>query len=161
MGTRSGDIDATVIFYLVNQLGYSIDQVSNLLNKQSGMLGLTGFSDMRDITKAINEGNQAAKLAYDMYAYRIKKYIGAYAAVLNGVDAIIFTAGVGENDALLRKLVCEELEYLGIQIDKDKNQIRSKDLREINQSDSQVKILVVPTNEELEIANQCFDIIKK
>ena len=161
MGTRSGDIDATVIFYLVNQLGYSIDQVSNLLNKQSGMLGLTGFSDMRDITKAINEGNQAAKLAYDMYAYRIKKYIGAYAAVLNGVDAIIFTAGVGENDALLRKLVCEELEYLGIQIDKDKNQIRSKDLREINQSDSQVKILVVPTNEELEIANQCFSLIKK
>jgi acetate kinase len=160
MGTRSGDIDATVIFYLVNQLGYSIDQVSNLLNKQSGMLGLTGFSDMRDITKAINGGNKTAKLAYDMYAYRIKKYIGAYAAVLNGIDAVIFTAGVGENDALLRKLVCKELEYLGIHLDKDKNHKHSKDLREINQPNSPVKILVVPTNEELEIAKQCFELMK-
>ncbi|WP_426672173.1 acetate/propionate family kinase [Mucilaginibacter sp. McL0603] len=161
MGTRSGDIDATVIFYLVNQLGYNIDQVSNLLNKQSGMLGLTGFSDMRDIRKVINEGNKAAKLSYDMYAYRIKKYLGAYVAVLNGIDAIIFTAGVGENDALLRKLVCNELEYLGIHLDDDKNQNRSKDLREINQPNSPVKILVIPTNEELEIANQCFDFMKK
>jgi acetate kinase len=161
MGTRSGDIDATVIFYLVKQLGYNIDQVSNLLNKQSGMLGLTGFSDMRDITKAINEGNKAAKLAYDMYAYRIKKYIGAYAAALNGIDAIIFTAGVGENDALLRKLVCQELEYLGIRLDEDKNQKHSKGFGEINQPNSQVKIWVIPTNEELEIANQCFDFIKK
>lgn len=161
MGTRSGDIDATVIFYLVNQLGYKIDQVSNLLNKQSGMLGLTGFSDMRDITKAINEGNEAARLAYYMYTYRIKKYIGAYAAVLNGIDAIIFTAGVGENDVLIRKLVCTELDYLGIQLDDAKNQNRSKEIREINQPDSRVKILVIPTNEELEIANQCFDLIKK
>lgn len=161
MGSRSGDIDATVIFYLVNQLEYNIDQVSNLLNKQSGMLGLTGFSDMRDITKAINEGNKYAKLAYDMYAYRIKKYIGAYAAVLNGIDGIIFTAGVGENDALLRKLVCKELEYLSIHLDNDKNENRSKELREINQPNSPVKILVIPTNEELEIAIQCFDIMKK
>ena len=95
MGTRTGDIDPTISFYLVNTLGYTIEQVSNLFNKQSGMLGLTGYSDMRDIIKAMNEGDQAAKLAYDMYAYRIKKYIGSYAAALNGIDAIIFTAGVG------------------------------------------------------------------
>jgi len=159
MGTRSGDIDATVIFYLVNQLGYDIDQVSTLLNKRSGMLGLTGFSDMRDITKAINDGNANAKLAYDMYAYRIKKFIGAYAAVLNGLDAIIFTAGVGENDALIRELVCANMEYLGLQIDEDKNKIRSGEIREINQTKSKVKILVVPTNEELEIVNQCFELL--
>jgi acetate kinase len=160
MGTRSGDIDPTVIFYLVNQLGYDIEQVSNLLNKRSGMLGLTGFSDMRDITKAINAGNVDAKLAYDMYAYRIKKFIGAYAAILNGLDAVIFTAGVGENDALIRELVCKDLEYLGMAMDSDKNNTRSGDLREINQADSKVKILVIPTNEELEIANQCFELLK-
>src|SRR6202012_421638 len=114
MGTRSGDIDPTVVFYLVNQFGYGNEQISNLLNKQSGMLGLTGFSDMRDITKAMHKGDERAKLAYAMYAYRIKKYIGAYAAALNGLDAIIFTAGVGENDALLRRLVCTDLDWLGI-----------------------------------------------
>jgi acetate kinase len=150
-----------ISIHLGNGCSMCAVKVSNLLNKQSGMLGLTGFSDMRDITKAINEDNMAAKLAYDMYAYRIKKYIGAYIAALNGIDAIIFTAGVGENDALLRKLVCKELEYLGIRLDEDKNQKRSKDIREINQPSSPVKILVIPTNEELEIANQCFDIMKK
>ncbi len=98
MGTRSGDIDASIIFHLTDELGYEPDQVKTLLNRRSGMQGLTGCSDMRDITKAINTGDAAAKLAYQMYAYRIKKYIGAYAAVLNGVDAIVFTAGVGEND---------------------------------------------------------------
>jgi acetate kinase len=159
MGTRSGDIDPTIVFYLVNQLGYDIEQVSNLLNKRSGMLGLTGFSDMRDITKAINEGNADAKLAYDMYAYRIKKFIGAYAAILNGLDAIIFTAGVGENDALVREMVCRDMEYLGLNIDLDKNNTRSAGIREINQADSRAKILVIPTNEELEIANQCFELL--
>ncbi len=160
MGTRSGDIDATVIFYLVSQLGYDIEQVSNLLNKRSGMLGLTGFSDMRDITKAINAGDERAKLAYDMYAYRIKKYIGAYAAALNGLDAIVFTAGVGENDALIRELVCSNMEYIGLKIDLSQNNIRTGNIREINQPDSKVKILVVPTNEEMEIANQCYELLK-
>jgi acetate kinase len=160
MGSRSGDIDPTVIFYLVNQLGYDVEQVSNLLNKRSGMLGLTGFSDMRDITKAINEGNADAKLAYEMYAYRIKKYIGAYAAALNGLDAIIFTAGVGENDALVREMVCRDMQYLGLDLDIDKNKIRESGLREINKAASKVKILVVPTNEELEIAKQCFAVLK-
>lgn len=160
MGTRSGDIDGTVIFYLMNQLGYSSDQVSNLLNKQSGMLGLTGFSDMRDITKAVHEGNPEAKLAYDMYAYRIKKYIGSYAAILNGVDALIFTAGVGENDRMLRELVCKDMDYLGILLNNEKNQLTVNEPREINQANSLVKILVIPTNEEVEIANQCYHMIK-
>lgn len=160
MGTRTGDIDPTVVFYLVNSLGYDIEQVSNLLNKRSGMQGLTGYSDMRDITKAINEGDENAKLAYDMYAYRIKKYIGSYAAVLNGIDAIIFTAGVGENDAVVRQLVCENLEYLGIAISKEENSIRKPVLREINTANSNVKILIIPTNEELEIANQCYVLLQ-
>jgi acetate kinase len=160
MGTRSGDIDATVIFYLVNQLGYDIDQVSNLLNKRSGMLGLTGQSDMRDITAAIEQGDENAQLAYDLYAYRIKKYIGAYAAVLNGLDAIIFTAGVGENDSKVRALVCSDLEYLGIQLNTAQNQVRSKGINEISTPDSKVKVLVVPTNEELEIAQQCYSKVK-
>jgi len=159
MGTRTGDIDPTVVFYLVNTLGYDIEQVSNLLNKQSGMLGLTGYSDMRDITKAMNEGDENAKLAYALYAYRIKKYIGSYTAALNGLDAIIFTAGVGENDALVRQLVCEDMDYLGIQLDNSLNTTRKPGLREINMPQSKVKVLVIPTNEELEIAEQCYNLI--
>lgn len=124
------------------------------------MLGLTGFSDMRDIRKAILEGDHNAKLAYDMYAYRIKKYIGAYAAILNGLDAVIFTAGVGENDTLTREMVCLDMEYLGISLDLDKNNVRNGGIMEINKPESKVKILVVPTNEELEIASQCFELLK-
>jgi len=161
MGTRSGDIDPTVVFYLVNTLGYDINKISDLLNRQSGMLGLTGFSDMRDISKAIKEGNAEAKLAYDMYAYRIKKFIGSYAAVLNGLDAVIFTAGVGENDTLTRELVCRDMEYLGLDIDIEKNILRESGIREINNDGSKVKILIIPTNEELEIANQCYGLLKK
>lgn len=161
MGTRSGDIDPSIIFHLVNQLGYSLDQVNNLLNKQSGMMGLTGFSDMRDILKGIAAGNEQAELAYDMYAYRIKKYIGSYAAVLNGLDAIVFTAGVGENDCAIRQMICAEMDFLGIKLDEEKNKVRSASLREINTDDSPVKILVVPTNEELEIVEQCFELIEK
>ena len=155
MGTRSGDIDPSIIFHLINQQGYEPQQVQNLLNKKSGMQGLTGFSDMRDIGKAIAEGNEQAKLAYEMYAYRIKKYIGSYAAVLNGLDAIVFTAGVGENDINTREKVCQQMEFLGIRLNREKNKIRSAEIREINQPDSPVKVLVVPTNEELEIARQC------
>lgn len=161
MGTRSGNIDPTVIFYLVNQLGFDVGHVSNLLNKQSGMLGLTGFSDMRDITKAINEGNADAELAYEMYAYRIQKYIGAYAAALNGLDAIVFTAGVGENDALIRKMVCAEMDWLNIQLNEEANSKREKGIRDIGAPTSKVKILIVPTNEELEIARQCFALVER
>ena len=159
MGTRTGDIDPTIVFYLVNTLGYNIEQVSNLLNKRSGMYGLTGYSDMRDITKAINDGDENAKLAYDMYAYRIKKFIGSYTAALNGIDAIIFTAGVGENDALTRKLVCENMEYLGITIDNNLNTTRTPGIREINKQGAKVKVFIIPTNEELEIANQCYTLL--
>jgi acetate kinase len=161
MGTRAGDLDQSVIFHLVSQLGYSLDEVNHILNKKSGMLGLTGFSDMRDIQKKYYEGDPQARLGYELYAYRIQKYIGAFAAVLNGLDAVIFTAGVGENDALTRKLVCKNLDFLGIELDEQKNEMRANELRELQSADSRVKILVVPTNEELEIAIQCFELLKK
>lgn len=161
MGTRAGDVDQSVIFYLVNQLGYSLDEVNTVLNKKSGMLGLTGFSDMRDIKERYAQGEKSAVLAYEMYAYHIKKFIGSFAAVLNGLDAIVFTAGVGENDALTRKLVCQEMEFLGISLDSAKNESENSGIREINTSDSKVNVLVIPTNEELEIARQCFGLLEK
>ena len=156
MGTRAGDIDQSVIFYLVRELGYSLDEVNNLLNKKSGMLGLTGFSDMRDIGKLYHQGNSEAILAYQLYAYRIKKYIGSFAAAMNGLDAIVFTGGVGENDQLTRSLVCEKMDFLGVQLDPEKNKLPNSGLRAIQTDTSAVKILVIPTNEELEIARQCF-----
>ncbi|MBC8033046.1 MAG: acetate kinase [Chitinophagaceae bacterium] len=161
MGTRSGDIDPTVLLYLVNQAGYQLEEVSTLLNRESGMLGLTGYSDMRDITKSMQRGDQSARLAYDLYTYRIKKYIGAYVAALNGVDAIIFTAGVGENDAIVREMVCSNLDYLGIIPDLEKNSGKTVGIREIQSNASRVKILVIPTNEELKIAEQCFGLFNK
>lgn len=160
MGTRSGDIDASVIFHLVDELGYDIEQVKALLNKRSGMLGLTGFSDMRDISKAIAEDDKQSELAYEMYAYRIKKYIGSYAAILNGLDAIVFTAGVGENDANIRMRVCADMSFLGIMLDKEKNNLGLGVIREMSTDESRVKVLVVPTNEELEIAQQCFELLR-
>ncbi|MFL0683877.1 MAG: acetate/propionate family kinase [Algoriphagus aquaeductus] len=156
MGTRAGDIDQSVIFYLVRELGYSLDEVNNLLNKKSGMLGLTGFSDMRDISKLYHQGQAEAILAYQLYAYRIKKYIGSFAAAMNGLDAIVFTGGVGENDQLTRSLVCENMDFLGIRLDSDKNKLPNNGLRAIQAENSSVQILVIPTNEELEIARQCF-----
>jgi len=161
MGTRSGDIDPSVIFHLINQLGYDPEQVNILLNKRSGMVGLSGFSDMRDIGKAAREGNLDAELALEMYAYRIKKYIGAYAAVLNGLDAMVFTAGVGENDVNTRQRICNGMQFLGIHLDEEKNKMLSTATREINKVGSPVKILVIPTNEELEIARQCFELLQK
>lgn len=159
MGTRSGDIDQSVIFYLVNSLGYSIDDVNTMLQKQSGMLGLTGFSDLRDIESAAGQGNTDCQLALAMNAYRIKKYIGSFSAVLNGLDAIIFTAGIGENSSYMRKLVCTDMEYFGIELDESKNDMRSKEIRKINTSNSKTKILVIPTNEEIEIATQVYGLL--
>lgn len=159
MGTRSGDIDPSIIFHLVNQYGFDVEQVSTLLNKQSGMVGLTGFSDMRDINNAQQQGNAEAKLALEMYAYRIQKYIGGYAAALNGIDAIIFTAGVGENDAATRLRVCTNMNFLGLQIDAEKNSTVTTGVREINTVNSAVKILIIPTNEELEIVKQCYQLL--
>jgi len=159
MGTRSGDIDQSVIFYMVNTLGYQLSEVNTVLQKQSGMLGLTGHSDLRDIQANAENGDTNCRLALDMNVYRIKKYIGSYAAVLNGIDAIIFTAGIGENSAYIRKAVCTDMEFLGLELDEAKNEIRSNEIREINTANSKAKILVVPTNEELEIANQVYDLI--
>ena len=159
MGTRCGDIDASVTFHLMSKLGYSIEKVNTLFNKQSGMLGLTGFSDMRDIRKSLNEGDELAKLAYEMYAYRIKKYIGAYTAALNGLDALVFTAGVGENDELVREIICQDMTFFGISLDSEKNILKLSSIREINTTQSKTKVLIIPTNEELEIANQCMELL--
>ena len=161
MGTRSGDIDQSVIFYLIDQLGYSPQEVSDILHKESGMYGLTGFSDLRDIEENASKGNRQCQLALDMNAYRIKKYIGAYAAAMNGVDALIFTAGIGENSDVIRSLVCNDMDFLGIKLNEEKNKERSKKLRTINADDSKVKILVIPTNEELEIAKQAYKLETK
>ncbi|ASU31949.1 acetate/propionate family kinase [Mucilaginibacter xinganensis] len=159
MGTRCGNIDASVILYLEQQEGYTAERVNAILNKESGMTGLTGHADMRDIQKLIADGDEAARLAYDMYAYRIKKFIGSYAAALNGLDAVVFTAGVGENDSLARELACRNLDFFGIVLDGQKNNLRSPLLREISTTESRVKVLVVPTNEELEIATQCVELL--
>ncbi|WP_310560036.1 acetate kinase [Flavobacterium sp.] len=159
MGTRSGDVDQSVIFYMVNSLGYSLADVNTMLQKQSGMLGLTGFSDLRDIESNAEQGNKDCQLALHMNAYRIKKYIGSYVAVLGGLDAIIFTAGIGENSSYMRKLVCTDMEYFGIELDEAKNDLRSAAIREINLPQSKAKILVIPTNEEIEIAHQVFGLL--
>ncbi|MCS5490079.1 acetate/propionate family kinase [Algoriphagus limi] len=159
MGTRVGDIDQSVIFHLAQELGYSLQDVFQILNKKSGMLGLTGFSDMRDIQKKYNANDPEARLAYHLYAYKIKKYIGSFAAVLNGLDAIIFTGGVGENDRLTRQLVCQGMDYLGIELDAGKNAGPKQPVQEIQSENSQVKLLVIPTNEELEIAKQSFELL--
>lgn len=161
MGTRTGDIDQSIIFYMINQLGYSPDEVNTLLNKKSGMLGLTGFNDMRDVKAEYEKQNHEAILGYDMYAYHIKKYLGSYTAVLNGLDAIVFTAGVGENDALTRTLATKNMDYLGIILDEEKNNVAGKEIVEISSGDSRVKILVIPTDEELEIAHQCFALVSE
>jgi acetate kinase len=140
-------------------MGYSIDDVNRTLQKESGMFGLTGYSDLREIESEAEKGNKECQIALDMNAYRIKKFIGAYAAATNGLDAIVFTAGIGENSVLIRRLVCTDMEYFGIELDEEKNNIRSKEIREINREKSLVKILIVPTNEELEIAKQTYRLL--
>ncbi|CAM1370322.1 Acetate kinase [Tenacibaculum litoreum] len=159
MGTRSGDIDHSLIFYLINNLGYDADYINDMLQKESGMLGLTGFSDLRDIEAAAAKGDKNCQLALDMNAYRIKKYIGSYVAAMNGLDAIVFTAGIGENSDVIRRLVCKDMEYLGIELDTEKNAIRAKQFTEIHKETSKVKVLVIPTNEELEIAKQSYELL--
>lgn len=159
MGTRCGDIDHELIFYLINTLGYTQEEVQKILLKESGMLGLTGYSDLRDIEAEAKKGNKNCQLALAMNTYRIKKYIGSYIATMNGVDAIVFTAGIGENSELIRRLVCIDLEFFGIELDEQKNDIRAKELTEIHKETSKVKLLVIPTNEELEIAKQAYELI--
>lgn len=155
MGTRAGDIDSAVVFYL-NRLGYSVDEVDHILNKESGMLGITGSSDARDVQELYENNTPEGQLCMDMYAYRIQKYIGAYIAALNGVDTIIFTAGIGENSDLTRSLICKNLECFGIKLDEEKNTkfSRPTDIVEVQAHDSRVKIVIVATNEELQIARE-------
>ena len=152
MGTRSGDIDATIIEYLMDRYGYDIKTMLNILNKKSGVLGISGVSsDFRDLDKAAEEGNERAQLALDKFVYEVKKDIGAYAAAMGGVDAIVFTAGVGENSIDMREKLVEGLEYMGVKIDPVKNKTRGVEA-EVQADDSKVKIFVIPTNEELMIA---------
>lgn len=160
MGTRSGDIDQSVVFYMIKNLGYTPDEVNSILLKQSGMLGLTGYSDLRDIESEAEKGNKDCQLALFMNAYRIKKTIGSYTAALNGLDAIVFTAGIGENSSHMRKLVCTDMDYFGVELDQEKNQIRSKEIREINSAGSKTKVLVIPTDEEYEIADQVYQLLQ-
>ncbi|HHW72362.1 MAG TPA: acetate kinase [Firmicutes bacterium] len=151
MGTRSGDIDPGAVFYIMKQEKLNLHEIDSMLNKHSGLHGMAGVSDMRDIEKAIAEGDKLARLAYDMYEYRIRKYIGAYVAAMDGVDVIVFTAGIGENTPSLRTALCANLSYLGIAIDEEMNKIRGRDV-EISTPDSRVKVFVIPTDEELVIA---------
>ena len=160
MGTRCGDIDQSVIFFLMKKLNKSMDEVANLLNKESGLQGLAGFSDLREISEKAANGNADCQNALNLAAYRIKKYIGSYTAVLNGVNAIVFTAGIGENSAIMRALACKNLDFLGIDLDENKNNLRSKNIREIQSNKSKVKILIIPTNEEIEIAKQSYQLLK-
>ncbi|MDR1081065.1 MAG: acetate kinase [Deltaproteobacteria bacterium] len=161
MGTRSGDIDPAVIFHIMKIKGLGYQDVDNLLNKKSGVLGLAGIgsSDLRDVEEAANKGNEKCAQALDIYAYRIRKYIGAYMASLGGLDILVFTAGAGENSSTLRANVLEGMEGLGFKLDKAKNDVRSSDIRVISTDDSKVKVMVVPTNEELAIAEFTAEVL--
>ncbi|RRR82982.1 acetate kinase [Streptomyces sp. RP5T] len=156
MGTRSGDLDPAVIFHLMRVGKMSTDEIDTLLNKKSGLIGLCGDNDMREIRRRIDEGDEQAKLAFDIYIHRLKKYIGAYYAVLGRVDAIAFTAGVGENAAPVREAAVAGLEELGLLLDPELNAVRADEARLISRANSRVTIAVVPTDEELEIATQTY-----
>ncbi len=160
MGTRSGDIDGGAITFLEKKLCLDADGMSNLLNKKSGVLGITGISsDMREIESANDEGNERAKLALDMYSYRIKKYVGAYAAAMGGCDIIVFTAGVGENQASMREDVCKNMEYMGVKLDVEKNKTIRGEEAIISTPDSKVTVCVIPTDEELMIATDTMNLL--
>lgn len=162
MGSRCGDIDASAVTYLMEKLGMTPREMSDFLNKKSGVLGISGISsDMRDVESAANKGDKRAALALKMYAYRIKKYIGAYAAAMGGVDAVVFTAGVGENQVDMREEACKDLEFLGIKIDKSINDTLHGKEAVISTSDSKVKVVVVPTDEEIVIARDTLAIVKE
>lgn len=161
MGTRSGDIDPAVVQFICNKEGKDVNEVLNILNKKSGILGMSGgvSSDFRDVEAAAKDGNHLAEVALDAFRYRVIKYIGAYTAAMNGVDAIAFTAGVGENDIKARKLICEGLGYLGVKIDEEANNVRGE-MRVISAPDSKVKVMLIPTNEELAIARETLRLTK-
>jgi acetate kinase len=161
MGTRCGDIDPSIPFYLMHQTGMKSEEVESLLNRESGLKGICGFSDMREIQDRAAKGNERAQLAIEMFCYRIKEYIGAYYAVLGRLDAVVFTGGIGENACTIRERVCEGLEHLGISVDPGKNDAATGSAAEIQQNGFPVKVLVVRTNEEREIALQTISTIEK
>lgn len=161
MGTRCGDIDPAVIFFMGGKLEMPLSEIDRTLNKKSGLVGVCGNNDLRDVEKRRSEGDEQAQLALDIYTYRIKKYIGAYMAALGAVDALVFTAGVGENSDYVRWHACEGLANLGIVLDAEQNAIRAKTVREIQAAESRIKVLVIPTNEELEIATQTVAVLKE
>ena len=161
MGTRSGDIDPAAIQFIANKEGKDINEMVNILNKKSGLLGLSGISsDFRDVSKAAEEGNHRAEVALDAVAYRVAKYVGSYAAAMNGVDAIVFTAGVGENHAVMRAKICQYFEYLGAYLDNEANDKCRGIEGTISTADSKVKLMVIPTNEELKIAQETLELVK-
>ncbi|MFI5966108.1 acetate kinase [Streptomyces asoensis] len=161
MGTRSGDTDPAVIFHLARVGGMSIDEIDTLLNKKSGLVGLCGDNDMREIRRRIDEGDARAKLAFDIYIHRLKKYIGAYYAVLGHVDAVVFTAGVGENAAPVRAAALAGLDSLGLAVDAGRNAVRGDEPRLISPAGARVAVAVVPTDEELEIATQTYALVRR
>jgi len=161
MGTRSGDIDGGAVTFIMEKEGLNVTGVSNLLNKKSGLAGISCISsDMREVASAAKEGNERAQLALDMYFYRIKKYIGAYAAAMGGVDVILFTGGVGENQADCREIACSGLEYMGVKIDHDVNNVTHGEETIISAADSKVKVVVIPTDEEMMIASDTMSLLK-
>ena len=158
MGTRCGDVDPAIHFYLAKEANMTMQDLDKMMNKQSGLKGISGINDMREIFEKKDQGDKAAELAIEMYAYRIKKYLGAYTAALGRVDAIIFTAGIGQNSPEVREESCKNLECIGIKLDVEKNKARGG-IQEVQTEDSKVKILVIPTNEELEIAEQSKSVL--
>lgn len=159
MGTRCGDIDPAILPYLKRVANIEVEEMDTIMNKKSGLYGICGTNDMRDVEEKMKT-DEKAKLAFDMFCYRIKKYVGAYYAALSRVDAIIFTAGIGENDNLAREAICENMQSLGIAIDKEKNSIRSGEIRDISTKDAKVRTLIVPTDEEFAIASATLELVK-
>jgi acetate kinase len=161
MGTRCGDIDPAIVTYLMDKEGLDIQGINDVLNKQSGVFGISGISsDFRDIENAAFDGNKRAQLALDSFDGRVRKYIAAYTTVMGSVDAVIFTAGLGENSAMNRASICDKLQFMGIEVDADKNNIRGKEAI-VSTDDSKVKVMVVPTNEELMIARDTLELVSK
>ncbi len=160
MGTRSGDIDAGAVIYLLAHEGMSVSELNAMLNRESGLRGVSGVSaDMRDIEQGVLEGHERARLAFDMYEYRVRKYIGAYAAAMNGVDAIAFTAGIGEHSPMLRAQLCRHLTYLGLELDPERNELSGREV-DIATPDSRVRAFVIPTDEERVIARDTVAVLQ-
>jgi acetate kinase len=159
MGTRCGDIDPAAVPFIMEKEDLSPQEIDDIMNNESGFLGVSGISsDTRDIEDAAAEGHHRAQLSLDIFTYRVKKYIGSYIAAMNGVDAIVFTAGIGENAIAMRESICADLDYLGIELDEEKNDVRGE-VQEISVADSEVKTFVIPTNEELVIARDTKELV--